>query len=226
MTTSYQPESMVSFFDERLSGYEAHMKESYFYDGAKRHLADQFDATQEPVSILDLGCGTGMEIEYILAKAPNARILGIDLNEQMLAQLKTKYQKVIDQIELVKGSYFDFDMGENRFDYVVAAMTMHHWLYDAKFLLYKRIYDALKQGGKFVNEDYLVHEHTEMEMLTNYLQIKASGIIKESEFYHLDIPFSMKTEQRVFLEAGFSKVKVVYEYYSEISNSSLMVGYK
>jgi tRNA (cmo5U34)-methyltransferase len=217
---------MESFFNERLSGYEAHMKESYIYDAAKAHLMDQFDATQDPVSILDLGCGTGLEIEYILRKTPNARFICIDLNEKMLELLKTNYQGFMNQIETVKASYFDYDMGQNRFHYVVASMTMHHWLYAPKLSIYQRIFDALKPGGKFINDDYLVHESEEAQMLANYLQLKASSVIKDGEFYHIDIPFSLNTERRVFAEAGFLNVKVVYEHYSEKGNGSLLVGYK
>ncbi|HEX3048225.1 MAG TPA: class I SAM-dependent methyltransferase [Bacillota bacterium] len=226
MSTIYQPESMESFFNERLAGYEAHMKESYIYDAAKAHLADQFDSSQDPITILDLGCGTGLEIEYILKKTPNAQFICIDLNGSMIDLLKIKYQKVLNQIETIKASYFDYDMGTNRFDYVVASMTMHHWLYAPKVSFYHRIFDALKPGGKFVNDDYLVHEDKEAEILANYLQLKASGVIKEGEFYHIDIPFSINTERRVFAEAGFLNVKVVYEYYSEKGNGSLLVGYK
>jgi len=60
------PEEMVSFFNARVSGYEDHMKENPNYKEEKLLLAEQFDVTEEPVKILDLGCGAGLEIKYIL----------------------------------------------------------------------------------------------------------------------------------------------------------------
>ena len=67
MSNSQIPERMACFFNKRVSGYEEHLKESYTYHAEKLQLAEQFDATNDPV-ILDLGCGTGLEIEYILPR--------------------------------------------------------------------------------------------------------------------------------------------------------------
>ncbi len=220
------PEEMAAFFNARVSGYEEHMKENPNYHQEKILLAKEFEVTDEPVKILDLGCGTGLEIEYILKRTPNAQLLGIDLAGDMLESLLKKYQAVLDQIELINGSYFDYDFGRNRWDYVVASATMHHWLPERKLPLYKRIHDSLKPGGKFINDDYLVPEKEEREMLEEYLQLKESGLLKDGQFYHLDIPCSVKTETKVMNDAGFQRVKVVYEHYSQTHNNVLMVGFK
>lgn len=220
------PEEMAAFFNVRVSGYEAHMKENPNYYEEKMILADQFEITSEPVKILDLGCGTGLEIEYILQRTPNAQFLGIDLAGAMLESLRKKYQAVLDQIELINGSYFDYDFGLNRFDYVVASATMHHWLPERKLSLYKRILDSLKLGGKFINDDYLVPVKEEGEMLEVYLRLIASGLLKDGQFYHLDIPCSAQTETKIMNEAGFQRVKVVYEHYSQTHNNVLMIGFK
>lgn len=202
------------------------MKESYAYDVEKNQLAEQFDVTNDPVKILDLGCGTGLEIEYILQRTPHAKFLCIDLAENMLELLKSKYKDVLNQIEIIKASYFDHDFGCNQYDYVVASATMHHWLHDQKLLLYQRIFEALKPGGRFVNDDYMVPEDKEPEAFQKYRQLRDSGIIKDGEFYHVDIPFSVKTETKIFHEAGFRKVKVIYEHYSENHCGALLVGFK
>lgn len=63
MSDTRMPEAMEAFFDERVDMYEDHMKESPTYEAEQMQLAEQFDETTAPVSILDLGSGTGMEIE-------------------------------------------------------------------------------------------------------------------------------------------------------------------
>lgn len=220
------PEKMDAFFNTRASGYEAHMKESDTYYEDKIQFAEQFDVTDECVKILDLGCGTGLEIEYILQRAPNAKFLCIDLAENMLELLQLKYKDVLNQIDIVKASYFDYDFGRDKYDYVVASATMHHWLHDRKLLLYKRIFDSLKPAGKFVNDDYMVPEEQSKAAFEKYFQMKDSGVIKDGEFYHIDIPFSVKAESKIFYEAGFPKVKIVYEHYSEKHCGALLVGFK
>jgi tRNA (cmo5U34)-methyltransferase len=226
MSQLHIPEKMDSFFNARAPGYEEHMKESDTYYADKIQFAEQFDVTNEYIKILDLGCGTGLEIEYILQRTPNAKFLCIDLAENMLELLKSKYKDVLNQIEIIKASYFDYDFGCSQYDYVVASATMHHWLHNQKLLLYKKIYDSLKPGGKFINDDYIVPEDKEKEALEKYVQLRDSGVINDGEFYHVDIPFSVKTERKIFYDAGFQKVKIVYEHYSEKHCGALLVGFK
>jgi tRNA (cmo5U34)-methyltransferase len=220
------PEPMDAFFDNRVDTYEDHMKENRTYEAEQMQLSYQFDETSDPVEILDLGAGTGMEIEYILRRAPNARFLCIDLSAAMLAKLCEKYTHLGDQIETVKASYFDYDFGEGRFDYVVAASTMHHWLYADKLDLYRRIHRALKPGGRFIDHDYIVAPEQEYALLDRYLRLRESGQLRDDTAYHIDIPFSMWTERRVLREAGFRRIETVFEYHSTQSNGSLIVAYK
>ncbi|MGE5607535.1 MAG: hypothetical protein ACM3YE_17820, partial [Bacteroidota bacterium] len=57
-------------------------------------------------------------------------------------------------------------------------------------------------------------------------RLTESGLLKDGEFYHIDIPCSVKTETKVMIDAGFQRVKVVYEHYSETHNNVLIVGLK
>lgn len=226
LSSSYKPETMDKFFSARIDGYEDHMKESPTYEAEQAQLAEQFDVTSEPVTILDLGCGTGMEIEYILRRVPNARFVCIDLCKEMLDRLEQKYAEVMDQITIIHASYFDYDFGEEAFDYAVAAQTMHHWLSADKLQLYERVYRCLKPTGRFVVADYIVTPDEEYRLLDNYMRLKEDGLLDENKLYHIDIPFSMHTERRVLREAGFRRVETVFEYRSIASNPSLIVVYK
>ncbi len=54
-----------------------------------------FTANQLPiddnVKLLDLGCGTGLELGYYFERNPHAHSAGIDLSEEMLKALKAKF---------------------------------------------------------------------------------------------------------------------------------------
>lgn len=226
MTQAQHPEPMAAFFNDRVFGYEAHMKENGLFEAEKLQFAEQFGSTDAPAQILDLGCGTGLEIGYILQRIPNARLICIDLAEKMLELLREKYQSVLAQIEVVQASYLDYDFGSNRFDYVVASATMHHWLPEPKLKLYRRIFEALKPGGRFIDDDYMVPEDQEWERLEQYIALGDSGALKDGEYFHVDIPFSVPTERRIMEEAGFEEVQVIYEHYSETHCNALLVGVK
>ena len=84
-------EEMSAFFEVRLDGYDAHMLANIqdariFYPFTAGLLP-----RQEGCRVLDLGCGTGLELEYYLADNPTADICGIDLSEKMLDALRKKF---------------------------------------------------------------------------------------------------------------------------------------
>lgn len=209
--TSDKPVKMSQFFDERANGYDQHMKQTVTsFEKFYNIISVPIDRTKEVVEILDLGCGTGLELEGIFSKAPNAVITCIDLSEKMLSKLKSKYSRFSDQIIPVKGSYLMVSLPEKKYDYVVSVMTMHHFLYDTKCKLYKKIRKSMKNEGKYIEGDYVVPLKKEQQFLLEHnhkiKNIKAS----ERNIFHIDIPFSIKTQSQLLLEGGFSKVEVIF----------------
>ena len=74
-------EKMSDFFENRLLSYDEHMMKNI-------ESADEFypfTAKQLPMMagcrILDLGCGTGLELEEYYLRNPSAKITGIDLSQ-------------------------------------------------------------------------------------------------------------------------------------------------
>ncbi|MBA7590789.1 Carboxy-S-adenosyl-L-methionine synthase [subsurface metagenome] len=171
---------MSRFFNEKANGYDQYMKQTVtLFKKFYNIISVPIDRTKETVEILNLGCGTGLELEGIFSKAPNAAITCIDLSEKMLSKLKSKYSKFLDQIKPVKGSYLMVPFPEKKYDYVVSVMTMHHFPYDTKCKLYKKIRKSMKNGGKYIEGDYVVSLKKEQQFLLEYnYKIKN---IKESE---------------------------------------------
>lgn len=100
-------EKMGAFFDARLEGYEEHQltcieSAQEFYPFTARCLPTG------QASILDLGCGTGLELSYYYALAPEARVTGIDLAPGMLQALQEKFPD--KALTLIQGSYFDVSL--------------------------------------------------------------------------------------------------------------------
>ena len=201
-------EKMDKFFEARLDGYEEHMltnieSAAEFYPFTADCLPDAPEA-----SILDLGCGTGLELNWYFHSNPTAKVTGIDLSRGMLAALREKF---LDRnLTLTCGSYFDIPFGENAFDAAVSVESLHHFTQDEKISLYARLCKALKEGGYFILTDYFARSDEEEQALFEELaRLKAEQGIIDDAFYHFDTPLTVQHETDALRAAGFSSVEVL-----------------
>lgn len=201
-------EKMAEFFENRLNGYDEHMMTGI-------EAADEFypfTASLLPTAkgsrVLDLGCGTGLELEKYFPLCPSARVTGIDLSEAMLNALKKKFTD--KDITLIVGSYFDVPLGENVFDAAVSVESLHHFTKDEKIPLYKKLHTALRANGYLILTDYFAASDDEEQTHRNNLNaLKAEQGIRDDEFYHYDTPLTVQHETEALLEAGFTSVQVL-----------------
>ncbi len=203
---------MDQFFDSVSEIYDEHMKSiSTSFDEYRAMLSTPIVNTQDEIAILDLGCGTGFELEGIFKKAPHAQITGIDVSEKMLSNLKLKHINHLNQITLIKDSYLTFPFPKGAYDYVVSVHTMHHFLQGRKQKIYKKIKKALKPDEIYIEGDWIVSHEDEQKYLSEYDEaIKQMGEC-ESGDYHIDIPFSISTQKRILREAGFREIDIVWK---------------
>jgi tRNA (cmo5U34)-methyltransferase len=203
---------MAEFFDRRAASYDEHMRRSVAkFSDFYRHVADPIERTEEPIAILDLGCGTGLELAFIFEKVPNARITGVDLSQEMLAKLSEKHHDKGKQITLVRASFLDFEIGEERWDYIVSVMAMHHLAPGEKLRLYRAIHKGLKPGGLYIEGDYVVTEEEEEESLKRYAEFRRKYPEAANGAYHIDIPFCSETQLRLLSNAGFMRAETGWE---------------
>src|SRR6056297_1803841 len=199
-----KPEKMRDFFKARVDGYDEHMRMNV--DGFKQIytvVADPIVPSQQAVDLLDLGCGTGLELEAVFQKLPNARVTGVDLSKEMLNRLGKKYADKHEQITLAVGSYLDMSFPEKRYDYALSVMTLHHLTREEKVAVYEKIFHTLKDEGIYIEADYVVSPSEEADRYRRYLEIKDAHAITDMHNYHVDIPFSQKTQMQCFQQAGF-----------------------
>ncbi len=141
-------EKMSDFFENRIDGYDHHMMTNIAYADEFYTFTAKALPMCENSNILDLGCGTGLELEYYFQLNQSAKVTGIDLSQRMLDRLKSKFSQ--KQIKLICGSYFDVPFGENIFDGAVSVESMHHFTKEEKIPMYLRLCKALKQDGCFI----------------------------------------------------------------------------
>ena len=201
-------EKMSDFFEARLDGYDEHMMTSI--EGANEFYP--FTAKQLPTAehchTLDLGCGTGLELEFYYKSNPSAKVTGIDISKGMLAELERKFTD--KDITLICGSYFDLPLGENSFDAAVSVESLHHFTKAEKVRLYLKLRTALKENGYFILTDYFALSDEEERMHRQALtDLKAEQGICDYELYHYDTPLTVEHETEALAEAGFASVEVL-----------------
>ena len=200
-------EKMSDFFEARLDGYDAHMMTNIESAAEFYPFTASMLPTTENCFILDLGCGTGLELEYYLAQNPSARITGIDLSQGMLDALQKKFCD--RNINLICGSYFDVPFEEGHFHAAVSVESLHHFTKEAKIPLYAKLCQSLKSSGYFILTDYFSLTDAEEQAFFGELsRLKAEQGISDEEFYHFDTPLTVQHETEALLEAGFSAVEV------------------
>lgn len=196
-------ESMDAFFNERADGYEEHMIKNV--DGADKYyaiLAGLLPADRH-IDLLDLGCGTGLEIDEIFLVNPDISVTGIDLSEAMMKILWKKYadKKIIKS--LIKSDYFELEFGCSNYDAVVSVMSLHHFRSKKKISLYKKIFNCLRNGGIYIEADYMAptQEYEDYYFAENN-RIRVTQGITEG-FYHYDTPCTVSNQIGMLESAGF-----------------------
>lgn len=201
-------EKMSEFFEKRLEIYDRHMMEDIeaaneFYSFTAGCLP-----ADEDVRILDLGCGTGLELEAYFPLAPSAAVTGIDLSRGMLDALKKKFPG--KDLRLIEGSYFDVPLGEGEYDAAVSVESLHHFTREEKTGLYRKLRAALKDGGYFILTDYFaLSDEEERERRREFLALREKEGIGDGGFYHFDTPLTAAHEMQALTDAGFASAEVI-----------------
>jgi len=194
---------MGDFFNARASDYdEVH---TGHIDGgiATKDLIAHY-LPEGARDILDLGCGTGLELPALFVRFPGARVVGIDLAEDMLALLRERCAGF--DVETLCMSYFDYDFPPCQFDAVISVMSLHHFTPAQKLDLYTRARSALKPGGVFLNCDYFIQSPLRARL--NFLRLAL--LRHEPGAMHFDTPLTAKQEMRVLRRAGFEGVEAAW----------------
>ena len=115
--------------------------------------------------MLDLGSGAGLIGIAITAEHPN--MVGIIYDRPEVLKVAKGYiqeYEMEERVKIMAGDYHSDSIGEG-YDFIWSGATLNFAKYDIDHIL-KKIYDALNQGGVFMNfNDGLTHERTKPETM-------------------------------------------------------------
>ncbi len=168
-------------------------------------------ATDQEITLLDVGCGTGLELSYVFQKAPRAQVTGIDIASGMLERLERKFRSRMGQITLICGNCLDVDFGEGVFDYAISTLALHHLPPENRRKVYGKILRSLKPTRCFVEGDQSAPAgdrfaddydyHTYIEGLPN----------GDRSGWNYDCTLSLDEQTALLREAGFRTTELLWE---------------
>ena len=120
-----------------------------------RHLAEEMllDALPSRVErFLDLGTGDGRLLALIRRSHPDARAVGVDASEPMLARAAERFGA--DPLVELRAHNLELPLGDSEpLDAVVSGLAIHHLEDERKRALFEEVHSLLVPGGVFANLD-------------------------------------------------------------------------
>lgn len=215
-----KPLRMGEFFDRVVDDYDE-VHTSHIDRGREFYvaIAEPVAPTVEPINVLSLGAGTGLDLVGVVERAPNAHLHCIDLAGKMLDKLRDRFASKNATVTTHLGSYLDFDYAPAGYDYVLAAATLHHLTDAEKADFYPKLVDAMAPDGKLIIGDYYVSSEESAVRLAEYQRGLDAGYDFRLGNYHIDIPTTKANEIDLLIRASFRNVDSIWE----SSNYSILV---
>jgi tRNA (cmo5U34)-methyltransferase len=120
------------------------------YDQLQSDLA-RATATIGATRILDLGSGTGVTAQRVLAEHPGAELVGVDASDAMLTHARALVPAATFVVQPLESP-----LPDGPFDLVVSAFAIHHLGGSAKSQLFDRVARVLSPNGRFVYADVVI----------------------------------------------------------------------
>lgn len=130
-----------------------------FLFGRKRIVTKYLDDTGDHDRILEVGCGTGINLHYLHKKYPKAQLTGVDISEDMLRKARKKSRHFQKPAELM-GTYYQGDLFPgNHFDLVLFSYSLS-MMNPGWYESLQNAHKHLSPGGKIAVVDFMRTNHS------------------------------------------------------------------
>jgi predicted TPR repeat methyltransferase len=187
-----------SLFDNYASYFDKHVKEALAYETPKIlfDFLQPFLPSHQKLSIVDLGCGTGLSSELFRNHAEH--LIGIDISPRMLAKAKEK--NIYD--ELIEGDIVTaLSKVQEPLDLILAIDTFVY--FGNLEEVFQACYQVLKKNGLFsfsVEEGFGDDYHLETTGRYTHAQNYIKNLIQKNNFELVDsqsVDIRMQAEKPV-----------------------------
>jgi ubiquinone/menaquinone biosynthesis C-methylase UbiE len=143
----------VGRFDEWAPTYERHWMQRRIL-GPVQDTVLQLAVSEmpRPITILDIGCGTGRLLRTAAKTFPKADLVGVDAAAEMIKQARLMRPPGAS-IHFQQAAAEALPFPDDEFDLVFSTLTFHHWEDQVKAI--REVSRVLAPGGRWLLADFI-----------------------------------------------------------------------
>ncbi len=179
--------------------------------------------------VLDLGCGDGILSHELLKTDDSILVTLVDGSAEMLERARGRL-KGFEKINYIQASFQEMlrdDILNQKFDFIVSSLAIHHLSSREKNELFGRVYSMLADGGYFLNIDVVLAptpalDGFYMKLWKEWIDEKKaslgirgegfSDIIRKYKEREENKPDTLDYQLAALRDAGFKDVDCYYKY--------------
>lgn len=166
--------------------------------------------------ILDVGTGTGTLSIMLKQACPEADIIGIDVDDDILSRAERKAGRANARIRLQHASATNLPFGNSAFNKAVSCLVFHHLPgEEGKLQAMGEVFRVLKPGGRFILADF--------GQPKGILETVVAKIVGQFEETDANLRGLLP---RMMEQSGFRRVRETERFFSVVGSLSVYVGEK
>jgi ubiquinone/menaquinone biosynthesis C-methylase UbiE len=147
---AYDKQQATVEFNRWSESYDRCILQWLLFGPSHRALLKRIRAVagDQPLRILDVGCGTGVFATRLRAGFPNAQVWGVDLVAGMLAKGTRRWRVHAGHIQPVQADSERLPFATGSFDVVTCANSFHHYPHQERAVA--EMHRVLRPGGRLL----------------------------------------------------------------------------
>lgn len=213
-------EQVKEHFAKQADGYEELMARLIpHYQEQHKIISSLIPSHVDTCHAIDLGCANGILSELILRKLPHSFVVGFDLTNKMLEAYENRLSNYDGRFECKLGDFRKDSIGD-RYDIIIAGLSLHHLTWEERRKFYHNLYAALNPNGILISRDIIIDEDKAVREDQYYYWkqfMKSQGEDPElwySKHIAKDYPVTLSDHFAWLKNAGFFQVACQWRLYN------------